>query len=150
MGKTQRREMSKSQLLVLALALFVVTYATEISSVQYNASGCTGTESASTDTLGACTSVSGYPNGITHTKLTLAGTIYSYGWYSDSACTTAVSGVSPSNPITGAACDCVEASADGMTTYFKVTEGGCSSNAASRISIGILSVFLGVMAQWYA
>merc|ERR1711957_399869 len=147
-----------TKVLFAACALFVVAHATDIYSASWEGTDCSGTAVHSAKgTLDQC-----FNGGTAYFKTSLSGSTYTINVYAstDTTCTT------PALTVSGAADACLLLAG---SSYVKVLSGStylsgaaanqdCTSgtcvtdtgNSACHVSIGIMSVFLGLVAHWIA
>merc|ERR1711865_85919 len=148
-----------TKVLFAACALFVVAHATDIYAANWQGADCSGTAASSGKfTLDQCTN-----GGTAYFKFSLSGSTYTIKIYAGTDPTCAGNSVT----VSGAADACLTLFAG--TVYAKVLSGSahlsgaaatedCTSgtcvaatgNSARHVSIGIMSVFLGLVAHWIA
>merc|ERR1712166_867909 len=147
-----------TKVLFAACALFVVAHATDIYVATWQGTDCSGTAARSwKSTLDRCFN-GGLP---TLFKTTLSGSTYTMNAYgvNDTLCWV------PAVTASGAADACLtfagkglkvlsgSAHLSGAATTGDCTSGTCvadTGNSACHVSIGIMSVFLGLVAHWIA
>merc|ERR1712166_1158913 len=140
---------------LFACALFVVAHATDVYVANWEQTDCSGTSASAKFTLDLCT------NGESvYFKTSLNGSTYTTNAYAstDTTCAT------PAITAVGAADSCLTFSEKGLkvlsgsahlsgaATTQDCTSGSCvaTGNSACHVSIGIMSVFLGLVAHWIA
>merc|ERR1711865_558083 len=155
MGRFQHQNMF-TKVLFAACALFVVAHATDIYAASWQTADCSGTAAESSkSTLDLC-----FNGGTSYSKFSLNGSTYTFEIYAatDTTCTT------PTATLSGAADACIPAGSlsfkvlsgstylSGATATEDCTSGTCgpTGNSACHVSIGIMSVFLGLVAHWIA